>query len=238
MRLQKYLANSGVASRRKCEELITQGRVRVNGQIAKLGMSLNEECDIVELDGKAVTRREKTVVIMLNKPCGVISSASDPEGRRTVNDIVKDVGVRVYNVGRLDINSEGLLLMTNDGDLAYRLTHPKHMVEKTYLVLCNGLVTVEEARKLETGILLEDGMTAPAKVERLVHVDDNRSKFFITIHEGKNRQVRRMVSAIGYDTLRLRRIRIGFLTLGTLRTGEWRYLSDIEISKLNEELDS
>lgn len=238
MRLQKYLANSGVASRRKCEELITQGRVRVNGQIAKLGMSLNEECDIVELDGKAVTRREKTVVIMLNKPCGVISSASDPEGRRTVNDIVKDVGVRVYNVGRLDINSEGLLLMTNDGDLAYRLTHPKHMVEKTYLVLCNGLVTVEEARKLETGILLEDGMTAPAKVERLVHVDDNRSKFFITIHEGKNRQVRRMVSAIGYDTLRLRRIRIGFLTLGTLRTGEWRYLSDIEISKLKEELDS
>ena len=238
MRLQKYLANSGVASRRKCEELITQGRVRVNGQIAKLGMSLNEECDIVELDGKAVTRREKTVVIMLNKPCGVISSASDPEGRRTVNDIVKDVGVRVYNVGRLDINSEGLLLMTNDGDLAYRLTHPKHMVEKTYLVLCNGLVTVEEARKLETGILLEDGMTAPAKVERLVHVDDNRSKFFITIHEGKNRQVRRMVSAIGHDTLRSRRIRIGFLTLGTLRTGEWRYLSDIEISKLKEELDS
>lgn len=238
MRLQKYLANSGVASRRKCEELITQGRVRVNGQIAKLGMSLNEECDIVELDGKAVTRREKTVVIMLNKPCGVISSASDPEGRRTVNDIVKGVGVRVYNVGRLDINSEGLLLMTNDGDLAYRLTHPKHMVEKTYLVLCNGLVTVEEARKLETGILLEDGMTAPAKVERLVHVDDNRSKFFITIHEGKNRQVRRMVSAIGHDTLRLRRIRIGFLTLGTLRTGEWRYLSDIEISKLKEELDS
>ena len=238
MRLQKYLANSGVASRRKCEELITQGRVRVNGQIAKLGMSLNEECDIVELDGKAVPRREKTVVIMLNKPCGVISSASDPEGRRTVNDIVKDVGVRVYNVGRLDINSEGLLLMTNDGDLAYRLTHPKHMVEKTYLVLCNGLVTVEEARKLETGILLEDGMTAPAKVERLVHVDDNRSKFFITIHEGKNRQVRRMVSAIGHDTLRLRRIRIGFLTLGTLRTGEWRYLSDIEISKLKEELDS
>lgn len=238
MRLQKYLANSGVASRRKCEELITQGRVRVNGQIAKLGMSLNEECDIVELDGKAVTRREKTVVIMLNKPCGVISSASDPEGRRTVNDIVKDVGVRVYNVGRLDINSEGLLLMTNDGDLAYRLTHPKHMVEKTYLVLCNGLVTVEEARKLETGILLEDGMTAPAKVERLVHVDDNRSKFFITIHEGKNRQVRRMVSAIGHDTLRLRRIRIGFLTLETLRTGEWRYLSDIEISKLKEELDS
>ena len=238
MRLQKYLANSGVASRRKCEELITQGRVRVNGQIAKLGMSLNEECDIVELDGKAVTRREKTVVIMLNKPCGVISSASDPEGRRTVNDIVKDVGVRVYNVGRLDINSEGLLLMTNDGDLAYRLTHPKHMVEKTYLVLCNGLVTVEEARKLETGILLEDGMTAPAKGERLVHVDDNRSKFFITIHEGKNRQVRRMVSAIGHDTLRLRRIRIGFLTLGTLRTGEWRYLSDIEISKLKEELDS
>ena len=238
MRLQKYLANSGVASRRKCEELITQGRVRVNGQIAKLGMSLNEECDIVELDGKAVTRREKTVVIMLNKPCGVISSASDPEGRRTVNDIVKDVGVRVYNVGRLDINSEGLLLMTNDGDLAYRLTHPKHMVEKTYLVLCNGLVTVEEARKLETGILLADGMTAPAKVERLVHVDDNRSKFFITIHEGKNRQVRRMVSAIGHDTLRLRRIRIGFLTLGTLRTGEWRYLSDIEISKLKEELDS
>ena len=128
--------------------------------------------------------------------------------------------------------------MTNDGDLAYRLTHPKHMVEKTYLVLCNGLVTVEEARKLETGILLEDGMTAPAKVERLVHVDDNRSKFFITIHEGKNRQVRRMVSAIGHDTLRLRRIRIGFLTLGTLRTGEWRYLSDIEISKLKEELDS
>ena len=238
MRLQKYLANSGVASRRKCEELITQGRVRVNGQIAKLGMSLNEECDIVELDGKAVTRREKTVVIMLNKPCGVISSASDPEGRRTVNDIVKDVGVRVYNVGRLDINSEGLLLMTNDGDLAYRLTHPKHMVEKTYLVLCNGLVTVEEARKLETGILLEDGMTAPAKVERLVHVTDNRRKFFITIHEGKNRQVRRMVSAIGHDTLRLRRIRIGFLTLGTLRTGEWRYLSDIEISKLKEELDS
>lgn len=231
MRLHKFLAEAGVASRRKAEELIAEGRVTVNGVVATLGMSVNDD-DIVMLDKSLVKREQNKLVIMLNKPKGVICSADDPEKRRTVFDLVEGVPCRVYNVGRLDINSEGLILLTNDGELTHALTHPSHEVEKTYIVICEGLVTESERLRLESGVMLEDGLTAPAKVSPPIHIDGDRTKLSITIHEGRNRQVRRMLSAIGHNTLRLRRVRLGPLSLSGLKSGQWRYLSRDEVAAL------
>ena len=231
MRLHKFLAEAGVASRRKAEELIVKGHVTVNGVIAELGMSVNDD-DVIMLDNSLVKREQNKIVIMLNKPKGVICSADDPEKRRTVFDLVEGVPCRVYNVGRLDINSEGLILLTNDGELTHALTHPSHEVEKTYLVLCDGLVTESERLRLESGVMLEDGLTAPARVSLPIHIDGDRTKLSITIHEGRNRQVRRMLTAIGHNTLRLRRVRLGPLSLNGLKSGQWRYLSPIEVASL------
>ncbi len=235
-RLQKFMAEAGVASRRACEELIRQGRVTVNGETASLGRSVEPEQDRVELDGKPVQKEQRRTVILLYKPRGVVSTSSDPEGRRTVQDYFREIPERLYNVGRLDLNSEGLLLMTNDGALANRLTHPRYGVEKTYYAVCDGKLTASEAARLTNGIELEDGMTAPARVDAVRTTQRGDTSFLITIHEGRNRQIRRMLEAVGHRTLRLKRERFGPLSLGTLAPGEWRKLSDEEIKKLENAL--
>ncbi len=235
-RLQKFMAEAGVASRRACEEMIRQGRVTVNGETASLGRSVEPEQDRVELDGKPVQKEQRRTVILLYKPRGVVSTSSDPEGRRTVQDYFREIPERLYNVGRLDLNSEGLLLMTNDGALANRLTHPRYGVEKTYYAVCDGRLTASEAARLTNGIELEDGMTAPARVDAVRTTQRGDTSFLITIHEGRNRQIRRMLEAVGHRTLRLKRERFGPLSLGTLAPGEWRKLSDEEIKKLENTL--
>lgn len=235
-RLQKFMAEAGVASRRACEELIRQGRVTVNGETASLGRSVEPEQDRVELDGKPVQKEQRRTVILLYKPRGVVSTSSDPEGRRTVQNYFREIPERLYNVGRLDLNSEGLLLMTNDGALANRLTHPRYGVEKTYYAVCDGRLTASEAAKLTNGIELEDGVTAPARVDAVRTTQRGDTSFLITIHEGRNRQIRRMLEAVGHRTLRLKRERFGPLSLGTLAPGEWRKLSDEEIKKLENAL--
>ncbi len=230
MRLQKLMADAGIASRRRCEEYISQGRVKVNGQTAAIGCTV-EENDEVLFDGKPIGKKQEKVVIALNKPQGVVCTASDPEGRRTVVDYVKILPYRLYNVGRLDYDSEGLVILTNDGDLAYRLMHPKFAVEKTYHVVCTGRVAKSEIARLEQGVALEDGITAPAKVENVEYAH-GKTAFDITIHEGRNRQVRRMVGAIGREVMLLRRIREGTVALGSLEIGQWRYLSQAELDAL------
>ena len=231
MRLQKYLADAGVASRRACEALIAAGRVRVNGATTAIGQSV-EAGDTVELDGKPVACAQRHVVILFYKPRGVVCTSEDPEGRRTVQDYFRDLPERLYNVGRLDLNSEGLLLMTNDGALAHRLTHPRFGVEKTYYVVCDGKVTASDFAKLTNGVLLDDGMTAPARVDCIRTTQRGDTSFLITIHEGRNRQIRRMAEAIGHRTLRLKRERFGCLELGTLKPEEWRYLTESELTSL------
>ena len=231
MRLQKFMADCGVASRRACEQIIADGRVTVNGLPAALGMSV-EETDDVRLDGKRLRPQEKRVVLMLYKPRGVVSTSSDEAGRKTVQAFVSDLPYRLYNVGRLDLNSEGLLLLTNDGALANHLMHPRYGVEKTYRAVCDGTLSAGEIAALTNGVMLEDGMTAPAKITNIRRSTTGGTAFSITIHEGKNRQIRRMLEAVGHRTLRLKREQYGSLKLGTLRPGEWRYLTDEEIKDL------
>ena len=234
-RLQKFMAEAGVASRRACEELIRQGRVTVNGETASLGRSVEPEQDRVELDGKPVQKAQRRTVILLYKPRGVVSTSSDPEGRRTVQDYFCEIPERLYNVGRLDLNSEGLLLMTNDGALANRLTHPRYGVDKTYYAVCDGRLTASEAAKLTNGIELEDGMTAPARVDAVRTTQRGDTSFLITIHEGRNRQIRRMCEAAGVTVARLCRVREGSLSLGDLAVGKWRCLTAQELAALYEE---
>lgn len=233
MRLQKFMADAGVASRRKCEEIISAGRVRVNGAVALLGSSVNPLFDAVELDGKTLRLEEVRLTVILNKPKGVMCTAADPEGRPTVMDYVKDLPARVYNVGRLDYDSEGLLVMTNDGELAYRLTHPKFQLGKTYSVICDGTLAQAQKAALEQGVMLEDGMTSPARVEEVHSLKNGNTAFNITIHEGRNRQVRRMLAAVGHETLALRRVALGPLRLGDLKSGSHRPLNEAEWAALS-----
>ena len=235
MRLQKFMADCGIASRRKCEELIEQGLVTVNGEIASLGTCIDPQNDRVEYGGAVLGEgpNNRKVVIMLNKPRGVVSSCSDPEGRRTTADYFKDLPYRLYNVGRLDIDTEGLLLFTNDGDFAYKVMHPSFEIHKTYRALIDGALTRSEADMLRRGVMLEDGMTSPAEVEG-INVGENDTSFYIRIHEGRNRQVRRMIEAVGHRTLRLRRVAVGSLKLYGLHTGEWRFLTEQEIKGVLE----
>lgn len=237
MRLQKFMAEAGVASRRKCEEMIEEGRVLVNGEVAQIGALVNPEKDEVLLDGKRLAAAEQRVVIALNKPRGVFCTANDPEGRRTVMEYIKELPYRLYHVGRLDCDSEGLLFMTNDGALAYKLMHPKFEIEKTYYVVADGVLTNDEAQALENGVLLEEGMTAPAKLRPAAQHREDGTAFFIAIHEGRNRQVRRMLAAVGHRTLLLRRVSVGNVQLGTLRTGQWRFLEPAEIASLEQLLE-
>jgi 23S rRNA pseudouridine2605 synthase len=226
-RLQKVLAAAGYGSRRVCEELIGDGRVTVNGEVAVLGRRVDAEVDRIEVDGTPVPVRPGLVHYVLNKPRGVVSTAKDTHGRPTVVDLVP-AEPRVYPVGRLDADTEGLLVLTNDGDLAQLLTHPRHGVEKEYLAhVDNGRVSAGALRRLRDGIELDDGLTAPASVSQ-----PESGVLRITIHEGRNRQVRRMCDAVAHPVLRLVRLRIGPLSDRRLGPGEWRPLTVAEVRGL------
>jgi 23S rRNA pseudouridine2605 synthase len=226
-RLQKVLAAAGYGSRRACEELVADGRVTVNGDVAVLGRRVDPAVDRIEVDGLPAPTRPGLVHYLLNKPAGVVSTARDAHGRKTVVDLVP-AEPRVFPVGRLDADSEGLIILTNDGDLAQRLTHPSHGVEKEYLVhVAGGGLRAGALRRLRDGIELDDGVTAPARVSQ-----PEPAVLRITIHEGRNRQVRRMCDAVGHPVERLVRVRIGDVRDGRLRPGEWRPLTAAEVHSL------
>ena len=229
-RIQKILSARGVASRRKAEELILSGRVSVNGRIASLGETADASSDVITVDGTPIPSPEGHVYILLNKPRGYVTTLSDEKGRHVVTELVAQCGVRVYPVGRLDMDSEGLLLLTNDGELTNRLTHPSHEVEKTYEVWTTGYTAGAEER-LKMPIVLDGYPIKPPKV-RLLKSSGNQAHLLVTIHEGRNRQVRRMCEAAGMHVTRLRRIREGSLSLGDLPKGKGRYLTAEEIDKL------
>lgn len=232
VRIQKIIANAGIASRRRAEELIREGRVTVNGEvITKLGTKADEDKDHIKVDGKLIHKKGKDIYLILNKPKGCITSIDDPEGRPTVKDLLKGVKGRVYPVGRLDYNSEGLIFFTNDGELAYGLTHPSHEVTKTYLVKVDGQLTDEEIGKIEKGVRLEDGVTAPSSIRKVKKTDAN-SWVEIMIHEGRNRQVKRMFEKVGHPVLKLKRTRIANLELGDLPPGSYRFLTVDELKSL------
>ncbi len=227
-RLQKVLAARGWGSRRVCEELIAGGRVQVNGEVAVLGRRVDVEVDRVTVDGAPVGVHPELVYYLLNKPPGAVTTAKDTHGRRTVVDLVPSEP-RVFPVGRLDAESEGLLILTNDGDLAHALTHPSHGVDKEYLVHVDGVVDAGGLRRLRDGVELEDGITAPARVSQ-----PTAGVLRITIHEGRNRQIRRMCAAIGRPVRRLVRVRIGPLRDAHLAPGAWRALTDQEVIELTQ----
>ena len=244
IRLQKYLADAGVASRRKCEELINAGRVSVNGQIiTELGVKVSPT-DAVTLDGKPIKSKAQLIYIMLHKPEGVITSVSDPHKRPVVLDLVKELldknpGMRLFPVGRLDYDSSGLLLLTNDGNLAQLLTHPSHSIPKTYIARLRGIPSQTALRAFKNGLKIDDGAkTAPAKIKILDKITEKNAKqptgcsAQITIHEGRNRQIRKMCEAIGCPVLSLKRVSMGQLKLGTLPRGKYRHLTAVEVNQL------
>ncbi len=231
-RLQKILAHAGIASRRAAEGLITSGRVAVNGiVVTELGAKADPALDQVTLDGKPVRVSTEKLYILLNKPVGYVTTLKDPEGRPVVTDLLKGVKGRVYPVGRLDYNTEGLLLLTNDGELANRLAHPSHEVEKEYMVRVRGAVAPDQLRILASGVELDDGLSAPAEV-KLVRESENNSWLSITIHEGRFRQVRRMCEGVGLTVVRLKRTRYALLEAGEMRPGEFRFLTPAEVEGL------
>jgi len=232
-RLQKLIAAAGLASRREAEQWIAAGRVSINGRTAALGDGADPACDRVEIDGRPLPFREEKVYLLLNKPVGYVTTLRDPQGRPVVTDLVKSVSARLFPVGRLDLTTEGLLLLTNDGELAHRLAHPRHRVDKTYLVRVRGAFTEAARRRLEEGVALEDGLTAPATVDH-VRAAGSHSWFHLTIREGRNRQVRRMCEAIGYPVSRLKRIRVAFMELGDLSPGKFRFLTAQEVARLRK----
>lgn len=229
-RLQKILSARGVASRRKAEEMIGNGLVMVNGIIAKQGDSADPETDEILVEGKPLPTRQEYVYILLHKPRGYVTTLSDEKGRPNAAQLVADCGIRVYPVGRLDMDSEGLLLFTNDGDFANALMHPKHEVKKTYDTWVTGYVPGAEIR-LARPIELDGYMIRPPKV-KLIRAEGNKAKFQITIHEGRNRQVRRMCEAAGMTVTRLKRTKEGNLSLGELPLGKWRYLTADEVAAM------
>lgn len=232
-RLQKLISQAGVASRRAAEELILNGRVTVNGMVVtELGSKADPASDRITVDNKLLQFSGKLIYILLNKPVGYITALKDSQGRALVTDLLKGLEERVYPVGRLDYNTEGLLLLTNDGDWANRLMHPRHEVEKEYFVRVRGKVTEQQLKKLSEGVDLEDGKTAPAAV-RLVKEGEHNDWISVAIHEGRNRQVRRMCEAVGISVVRLRRVRYGALSMGTLKVGQFRYLKDSEVRELS-----
>ena len=231
-RLQKILSARGIASRRKAEEMVMQGAVTVNGRTAVLGDSADPDVDTILVEGKPLPAQQQFVYLMLNKPRGYVTTLSDEKGRKNAAQLVADCGVRVYPVGRLDMDSEGLLLFTNDGEFANRLMHPKHEVKKTYDVWVTGYSSGAEER-LKMPIEL-DGYLIKAPLVKLLSTENDKARLRVTIHEGRNRQVRRMCDAAGMQVTRLKRIREGNLSLGELPLGKWRYLTAYEVGQLEK----
>ena len=233
MRLQKYLALCGVASRRAAERMIAEGRVQVDGQtVVEMGVPVEED-QCVTVDGKPVRPEAEKHYVLYHKPAGEVTTVNDPEGRATVLDKFRDYPVRLYPVGRLDYDSEGLLLLTNDGELTERLLHPSREVEKVYLARVSQQVTPEEAKRLERGVPVDGRMTSRAKA-RILSANPLYTEMLIAIHEGRNRQVRKMVEALGHEVVLLRRVRFGPLKLGDLPRGMWRALTPAEIESLQQ----
>jgi 23S rRNA pseudouridine2605 synthase len=231
-RLQKLISAAGITSRRASEELILAGRVTVNGVvITELGSKADPAVDTVAVDGKPLTIATKKIYILLNKPVGYLTTLDDPEGRPLVTDLLKEISERVYPVGRLDYNTEGLLLLTSDGEWANQMMHPRHEVEKEYHVRVRGKVHRSQLDQLAGGVDIDDRKTAPAKVS-LIKEGEQNDWFSITIHEGRNRQIRRMCEAVSLSVVRLRRVRYGMLSMGALKPGEFRFLTDAEVSGL------
>lgn len=230
-RLQKYLAECGVASRRKSEELIAAGKVKVNGHVAQIGDKIDPRRDLVTVRGKKVRKTQRNYYILLHKPRGYVTTVSDELGRKTVMDLVRDIDARLYPVGRLDKDSEGLLLLTNDGAFANALTHPRHAYSKKYRVTIRGKVDDSALLQLREGIDLDGRMTAPCDVTVLT-AEENRTVLEFVLHEGRNRQIRRMCEAVNLEVIRLKRIAVGSLKLGMLPAGKWRELTDNEVQKL------
>lgn len=236
-RLHKILAGLGLVSRRKAEELILEGRVTVNGKIAAIGLKADASRDHIKVNGKLVTgtsRNLRKVYLMFNKPKGVVTTLSDPEGRPAVKDYLKGIKYRVFPVGRLDFDSEGLLLLTNDGDFTNAVLHPSKKIPKTYLVKVKGIIEDEKIEKLRRGVKLDDGATMPAKV-RKGRNSENNSWIEITIYEGKKRQIRRMLEKVGHPVLKLKRISIDGIKLGNLKPGEIRHLTAEELEHMKNE---
>jgi len=231
MRLQKYLAMCGVASRRAAEEIILQGRVKINGEKCTVLGTKVTDADSIILDGEEIKPEEKKYYIMLNKPIGYMTTVKDEQGRPTVMDLISDISKRVYPVGRLDCNTEGLLLMSNDGDFTYKVTHPKHKLDKTYEVFVSGNAEKNAIRKLEQGVFIDGKKTAPAVVD-IVDFGKNSALLTITIHEGRNRQVRKMCASVGFKVMGLKRVSEGGLSLGNLPLGKWRHLTEAEVKRI------
>lgn len=233
VRLQKYIAMSGAASRRKAEELISEGRIKVNGERrTEQGIKVEIGADKVELDGEVLKIKNKNYYIMLNKPSGYVSTVHDQFERPTVVDLIKkDLSVRIFPVGRLDYETEGLLLMTNDGDFTYKVTHPKFEKTKTYMVTVKGGITPASMNMLRKGVVIDGKKTSPAEVE-MIDAYDGHTYLKMIIHEGRNRQVRKMLEAVGSEVVYLKRVAIGSVELGNLPLGRWRYLTSHEVDYL------
>jgi len=233
MRLQKYIAQAGVASRRAAEQMIADGRVKVNGTIVtEMGVKVSPG-DMVEVDGVRLSSAEKKYYIMLNKPVGFVTTVADDRERHTVMELVSDINARLVPVGRLDYGTEGLLFLSNDGDFTYRMTHPSHRIDKVYHALISGRLNRRELDKLCNGVEIDGRRTAPATA-KILEAGANSQLVELTIHEGRNRQVRRMFAAVGHEVQHLRRVSVGGVTLGHLPLGKWRHLTEREIALLQK----
>lgn len=230
-RLQKYIARCGVTSRRKAEELILQGNVKVNGLVVnELGSKIDADHDVVEINNKKISEKNQHIYIKLYKPEGYVTTVKDQFNRKTVLDLV-NINERIYPIGRLDYNTSGLLLLTDDGELANKLMHPKYLIYKTYEAVVKGIINENSIIRLKTGVFIEDYKTAPAKV-KLLNTHDKQSIVQISIHEGKNRQVRKMFDSVGHPVVKLKRISFGNINLDDLKIGQWKYLTNEEITFL------
>ena len=233
-RLNKILAISGITSRRRADELISSGLVTVNGLVERrVGSKAVWGVDSINVDGHPVPDPPKKIYLLLNKPFGYVSTLHDPEGRPIIRDLVKDVKERIYPVGRLDFDSSGLLILTNDGELAFRLMHPKFHIPRTYKVIVEGVISDKSVERLKKGVSLDDGPTNPARV-RIIETQQGRSVVRITIFEGRSREIRRMCEAVGHKTLKLTRIGYGNLDLGDLKVGKYRHLKNVEVKTLRK----
>lgn len=232
IRIHKYIADAGIMSRRQAEEAIKRGEIKVNGEVAEIGMKIDPLADTLEYKGKVIKKeRIHNTYVMLNKPVGYVTTMSDEKGRPTVKDLTDDVGARVYPVGRLDLESEGLLLLTNDGELANRLTHPRHKIPKYYNVTVKGEVTMQQRKKLASAMEIDGYIIQPVKNE-IISMNEEQTVLKLELYEGRNRQIRKMCEKVGLTVLKLKRIAIGSISLGNLKPGTWRKLSKEQIDYL------